>query len=83
MTGHEPAMTDVTAATLELLEWLADRPRTYAETMDAWRSNCPRLSAWDDAQSGGLVSVARSPGRSGDARVTLTRRGRVALAGRL
>ena len=76
-------MTEVAAATLELLEWLADRPRTYAETMDAWRSNCPRLSAWDDALSGGLVSVGRSPGRSGDARVMLTRRGRVVLAGRL
>jgi hypothetical protein len=75
-------MTQVAAATLELLEWLSDGPRTYAETMDAWRSNCPRLSAWDDALSGGLVSVARSRGRSGDAPVTLTRRGRIVLAGR-
>jgi hypothetical protein len=75
-------MTEVPAATFELVAWLADRPRTYAETMDAWRSNCPRLSTWDDALSGGLVSVARSPGRSGNARVTLTRRGRVVLAGR-
>jgi hypothetical protein len=75
-------MTRIAAATLKLLGWLADRPRTYAETMDAWRSNCPRLSAWDDALSGGLVSVARSPGRSADARVVLIRRGRVVLAGR-
>ena len=75
-------MTQVAAATLELLEWLADGPRTYAETIDAWRSNCPRFSVWDDALSGGLVSVARSPGRSGDAPVTLTRPGRAMLAGR-
>ena len=76
-------MTEVTTAPFELLAWLADRPRTYAETMEAWRSNCPRLSAWDDALSAGLVSVAWSPGRSGDAPVTLTGRGRALLAGRL
>lgn len=76
-------MTEVATAAFELLAWLADRPRTYAETMDAWRSDCPRLSAWDDALSDGLVSVARRPGRSGDAPVTLTGRGRALLAGRL
>jgi hypothetical protein len=70
----------VAPATLELLAWLAARPRTYGETIDAWRSNCPRLSAWDDALAAGLVRVGRSPGRAAEAPVTLTPDGRAALA---
>jgi hypothetical protein len=31
----------VSAPTLELLAWIAARPRTYAEAMEAWRSDCP------------------------------------------
>jgi hypothetical protein len=59
-------------STLELLTWVADRPRTYTDAIEAWRSNCPRLSAWDDALTAGLLQVVRN-------RVTLTARGRVLL----
>ena len=31
---------------LDLLEWVAARPRTYTEVMDAWRTSCPRLTIW-------------------------------------
>ncbi len=30
---------------VQFLLWIAARPRTYAETMEAWRTNCPQLSA--------------------------------------
>jgi hypothetical protein len=40
---------------LQLLEWLLSHPRTYAETMDAWRTSCPRLSIWEDACIDGLI----------------------------
>jgi hypothetical protein len=40
---------------LEFLEWVAVHPRTYSETMDAWRTSCPRLPVWEDAVDGGLV----------------------------
>jgi hypothetical protein len=53
------------APTLELLRWLAERPRTYAETMEAWTSHCPRLTVWEDALAAGLVRVERR-----DVRVT-------------
>lgn len=62
------------AATLDLLAWLAARPRSYEETMDAWRTSCPRLSTWEDAVAAGLVSVHRS---EGGATVVLTPAGRV------
>jgi hypothetical protein len=69
--------------TLELLTWISSRPRTYAEAMEAWRSNCPRQPVWDDAVTEGLVAVTRSAGGvPGGAEVTLTARGRALLDGR-
>src|SRR5271155_386110 len=46
------------ALTLQLLEWISARPRTYDETLDAWRTNCPRLSIWEDACIDGLIEIA-------------------------
>ena len=48
----------------QLLEWIAARPRTYAETIDAWRTSCPRLSIWEDALSAGLIAIRRTGGNS-------------------
>ncbi len=75
-------MPELTASTRELLSWIADRPRTYAEAMDAWRSSCPRLTVWEDALIDGLVQVIRGGGATGRASVTLTARGRAALGSR-
>jgi hypothetical protein len=47
------------APTLELLAWISERPRSYAETMEAWTSHCPRLTVWEDAIADGLVAVGR------------------------
>jgi hypothetical protein len=41
----------------ELLVWIGDRPRTYDDTIEAWRSNCPRHPVLDDAFTDGLVRV--------------------------
>lgn len=43
------------ALILDLLEWLAKRDRSYEEVMDAWRTTCPRLTVWEDANDRGLV----------------------------
>src|SRR5262249_31140352 len=61
---------------LQFLDWVSHRPRTYAETMDAWRSSCPRLTVWEDALIDGLIQLeSGAPGQH--ATVTLTPRGRV------
>jgi hypothetical protein len=52
-------MPDASAPTLELLAWIAERPRTYPETLEVWKSSCPRLTVWEDALSDGLVHVER------------------------
>jgi hypothetical protein len=72
-------MRAVEAPTLELLAWVAERPRTYAEAMEAWRTHCPRLTVWEDALLDGLIRVA--PG-AGGSRVALTADGQAALRNR-
>ena len=43
------------ALTIQLLEWIARKPRTISETLDTWRTSCPRLSIWEDACIDGLI----------------------------
>lgn len=68
------------ALTRDLLAWLERAPRTYTETMEAWRSHCPRLSIWEDALADGLVRVvldrSTSPARE---IVVVTDEGRAAM----
>ena len=45
---------------LDFLEWIAARPRSYSEVMDAWRTSCPRLTVWEDAIERGFV-IRRYP----------------------
>jgi hypothetical protein len=49
---------------LDLLEWVEIRERTYRETMDAWRTSCPRLPVWQDANDRGLIAMEHINGRS-------------------
>jgi hypothetical protein len=52
------------ALTVQFLEWLLEHPRSYAETMEAWRTSCPRFPIWEDAVDDGLVVVEEVGGRS-------------------
>jgi hypothetical protein len=66
----------------QLVGWAAERPRTYAEAMEAWPSSCSALSIWEDALAERLIEVRAEPGvRAGDAQVRLTGAGRALLAG--
>lgn len=40
---------------LDLLEWVAKQDRSYADTMEAWRTSCPKLPVWEDATERGLI----------------------------
>jgi len=44
------------ALILDLVEWLAERPRPEGEVLEVWRTSCPRLTVWEDALDRGLVS---------------------------
>ncbi|MBL8669249.1 MAG: hypothetical protein JNK11_01235 [Alphaproteobacteria bacterium] len=72
---HDHPPPAVSLATLQFLAWVAERPRSYAAVMEAWRSTCPRLSVWEDACLDGLVAIGGTDERI----VVLTARGRAAL----
>jgi hypothetical protein len=47
---------------LDLLEWLGRSPRPYSEVLDAWRTSCPRLPVWEEANDRGFVERQYVPG---------------------
>lgn len=48
-------MTDVVEALVfDLLEWVAKGDRSDEDVMDAWRTSCPKLPVWEDANDRGL-----------------------------
>jgi hypothetical protein len=40
---------------LDLVEWVEREERTYQETLDAWRTSCPKFPVWEEATDRGLV----------------------------
>jgi hypothetical protein len=58
--SRDHASIDITTPMmLDFLEWLALRPRPYAEAMEIWRTSCPRLTIWEDAADAGYVVRTR------------------------
>jgi hypothetical protein len=47
---------------LDLLEWIGPRSRPYAEVLEAWRTSCPRLPVWEEANARGFVEPLHEPG---------------------
>jgi D-3-phosphoglycerate dehydrogenase len=56
--------TVVDSLILDLLEWIARRDRSYEEVMAAWRTSCPKLPIWEEANDRGLVEKEEVNGRS-------------------
>lgn len=57
-------MADATidALTVDLLTWLESRERPYQEVLEAWRTSCPKLPVWEDANERGLVTRVTAGG---------------------
>jgi D-3-phosphoglycerate dehydrogenase len=60
-----PVLDPVGTVMLDLVEGIGPGPRPDAEVLDAWRTSCPRLPVWEQAndrgfivQDGGLVPVS-------------------------
>ena len=45
----------VDALVLDLLEWIGPRGRPYTEVIEAWRTACPRLPVWEEANARGYI----------------------------
>jgi hypothetical protein len=59
---------------IQFLAWVADRPRTRDQAMEAWHS-CPHISAFEDAVVGGFARIENDGRRT----IGLTARGRAML----
>ena len=55
--------TVIDALIFDLLEWLAGGERSYDEVLEVWRTSCPRLTVWEDANDRGLIAVEEPNGR--------------------
>jgi hypothetical protein len=75
------ASSTVSSLMRQFLVWVDTRPRSYDETMDAWRSHCPRFTIWEDALGDGLVQVVSAGTTLSNAHVVLTRSGKALLNG--
>jgi hypothetical protein len=65
VNGETAVTTDtVENLILDLVEWVGRKERTYRETMEAWRTSCPRLPVWEDATERGFVETTFSNGQS-------------------
>jgi hypothetical protein len=68
----------VDALILDLLEWIGPGSKPYAEVMAAWRTSCPRLPVWEDANERGFIG--RHSERGVGAFIVVTALGREHLA---
>ena len=44
------------ALILDMLEWIGAEQRAYSEVIDAWRTSCPRLPVWEEANERGFIA---------------------------
>ena len=70
------AGTAVEALIIDLLQWVGSDGRDYTEVMDAWRTSCPKLPVWEEANERGLIAVES---RDGQMIVRVTQAGRALL----
>ena len=53
----------VDALILDLLEWIGPASRPYSEVIEVWRTSCPRLPVWEEANERGFLEHLHEPGR--------------------
>lgn len=74
----EPIDFTIERLLLDLVAWIAERPRPYTDVLDAWRTSCPRLPVWEEAVDRGYVR--RVTGSAAGAVIHVTRAGTGFLA---
>jgi D-3-phosphoglycerate dehydrogenase len=54
-----PMSETVDALLCDLLAWLVQGAQPYGDVMEAWRTSCPRLPVWEDANDRGFIEHVR------------------------
>lgn len=60
--AERAATATVDALILDLLEWIGPNARPYAETLEGWRTSCPRLPVWEEANDRGFIAWREAGG---------------------
>lgn len=55
---------------LDLLEWVGPDARPYSEVIETWRTSCPRLPVWEEANARGYLTRIHSPGGVAEVKVS-------------
>ena len=55
---------------VDLVSWIARQARPYDDVMEAWRTSCPRLTIWEDANDYGLIERATDDDKTPIVRIT-------------
>lgn len=63
---------------LDLLEWIGGEPRAYSEVIEVWRTSCPRLPVWEEANARGFIERQHQAGD--EARVLVSPVGKAYLS---
>jgi hypothetical protein len=87
-TMADQNMTDRNIESLlcDMLQWLACEPHSYRESIEVWRTSCPRLQVWGEAFARGFVVrsvLVDGAGAEGAEAVSVTPNGRRFLDTRL
>ncbi len=69
-TEESDVTNTVDALMLDPLEGIGPKPRAYAEVMEAWRTSCPRLPIWEEANARGFVDRQHEQGKAAMVSVT-------------
>jgi hypothetical protein len=64
-----PLTSTVDALILDFLGSVASMDRKYSDAIEAWRTSCPKLPVWEEANEHGLIARTRV---NGDATVCIT-----------
>ena len=59
----EGSPTAVESLILDLLEWIGPSGRPYEEVLDVWRTSCPHLPVWEEANDRGFIDRTRHPSK--------------------
>ncbi len=83
-----PATQTIDHLLRELLDWVDAKQRSYEEVMDAWRTSCPQLPVWEEANDRGFLSKIAVDGRCSIAitptgRAFLDKKGRATTNGKI
>src|SRR5207245_7627376 len=73
LSQEDSSMPDpVDALVLDLLEWIGPKARPYREVIEAWRTSCPRLPVWEEANDRGFLEYHHAKGSEAVVSVSAT-----------